>query len=50
VTTFAVPSIDRFLNRALGPVVRPDYAPYDGRRTVMLRNPEGWLTELVETG
>jgi catechol 2,3-dioxygenase-like lactoylglutathione lyase family enzyme len=50
VATFAVPSIEPFIARALGPVVRLDDEPYTGRRALMIRNLEGWLTELVETG
>lgn len=48
MTTFAVPSLEPYLDAALAPPVRPSAAPYEGRAAITLSGPGGALIELIE--
>ncbi len=50
MTSFAVPSLEPYLNAALAPPVHPSAAPYDGRAAITLSGPGGALIELIEVG
>ena len=50
MTSFAVPSLEPFLDVAFTPPVRPTSPPYDGRAAITLDGPGGALIELIEMG
>jgi catechol 2,3-dioxygenase-like lactoylglutathione lyase family enzyme len=47
MASFAVPSLGPHRDRLVGPITRPDEAPYGGRESGVVRAPGGELLELV---
>ena len=50
MTSFAVPSLEPYLEGAVAPPVRPSAAPYEGRTAITISGPGEALIELIETG